>query len=96
MANTIPNITIPKDTVVDIYNDPGVITAGIAVGDQIIVSMEDTGNARLFTGAAAPSAIDNSTGFVGIKEGEAFINDAGDSGAFIWSLVGCVINVTAV
>ncbi|AZU97940.1 hypothetical protein [Vibrio phage LP.1] len=96
MADTIPNIVIPAKTVVDIYADPGVIAAGIAVGDAISVKMIGNGLAKLYSGAALAGEPKDSDGYYPIYPREDIPNNQGDAGAFIWSRQGCTINVRAV
>jgi hypothetical protein len=95
MADTIPNIVVEPNTVVNIYADAGVIAAGIAVGDQIVVKMIGGGEAKLYSGAALAAEPIDTDGFYPIYEREEKRNEAGDSGAFIWSRHGCTINVRA-
>lgn len=94
--NTIPNIIVLPDTVTDIYANAGVVAAGVVVGDQINIDMIGQGLAELYSGPSAPVAIDNSTGFVRVKNSRPRQNDAGDLGAFIYSRLGCTINVQKV
>ena len=96
MANTIPNITVQPDTVTNIYTDAGVVAAGIIVGNQINVAMIGQGEAQLYAGPTPPAKIDNASGYRDLKANEESSNDAGDTGAFIYSLLGCTINVKAV
>lgn len=93
MADTIPNITVPAATVVDIYADAGVIAAGLAAGNQIIVKMVGEGEAKLYSGSTLAIEPNDTTGFHPIYSRESKINDIGDDGAFIWSRHGCTINV---
>lgn len=95
MADTIPNIIVPAKTVVDIYADAGVIAAGIVVGDPISVKMIGNGDAKLYSGAALAGEPTNADGYYPIYPKEDIPNNAGDSGAFIWSRQGCTINVRA-
>ncbi len=93
MANTIPNITIQPDTITNIYANPGVVAGGLSVGTKINVAMLGQGYASLYSGAVAPAKIDNASGYRDLKANESQSNDAGDLGAFIYSLLGCTINV---
>jgi hypothetical protein len=96
MADTIPNIVVPADTVVDIYNNADVIAAGIATGDKIRIKMVGEGEAKLYAAAALVGEPDDEDGFYPIYGREDVVNDIGDAGAFIWSRHGCTINVKAV
>lgn len=88
MADTRPNILIPRNTVVDIY-----AATGITVGAAINVKMIEDGRGLLYAGAALAARPTDATGYRPIGASEEWQNDAGDSGAFIWSDHGCVINV---
>ena len=96
MANTIPNIVVLPDTITNIYTDAGVVAAGIIVGDQINVAMLGQGEAQLYAGPTPPTKIDHASGYRDLTSNEESSNDAGDTGAFIYSLLGCTINVKAV
>ena len=95
MSETIPNIKVLPDTITDIYADSGVVSAGVLVGDQIKVSMLGSGSARLFSGAVAPIEINDSSGYEQLDSGENAMNESGDKGAFIYSRLGCIINIGA-
>lgn len=88
MADTIPNVVVQPDTITNIYT-----ATGIAVGTKINVAMLGQGSASLYSGATPPAKVDNSTGYRDLLSNENLDNDAGDSGAFIYSLLGCTINV---
>ena len=96
MANTIPNIKIEPDTITDIYADAGVVAAGIVVGNQINVAMIGQGAANLYSGPTPPTNIDNDSGYRELKPSEPMVNDDGDLGAYVYSRLGCIINVKAV
>ena len=91
MADTRPNIVVPKKTVVDLY-----AAAGITTGVQIVVKMIGRGHAKLYSGATLTGEPTNAEGFYPIYERESRSNDAGDAGAFIWSTHGCTINIEVV
>lgn len=95
MADTIPNIIIEPDTITDIYADSGVVASGVVVGDQINIEILGQGRARLYSGAVAPADIDDDSGFVELEAGENATNQSGDSGAFIYSRLGCTVNIGA-
>jgi|GEM_PF-1723963 len=95
MADTIPNIVIQPDTITDIYADPGVIAAGISVGDKINAGMIGQGVASFYAGAVAPAKIDTASGYRDLKANKEIVNETGDLGAFVYSLLGCEINVKA-
>ena len=94
MADTIPNIVIPADTVVDIYADAGVIAAGIVTGDPIDIKMVGEGEAKLYFGATLAAEPDDTDGFTPLYSKGTFISDFDDLGAFAWSRHGCTISVT--
>lgn len=91
MADTIANIQVEPDTPTDLY-----IATGISIGTKINVAMIGYGNARLIAIAELTSAPDDSTGYRDLETGQEFVNDAGDSGAWIWSAQGCTVNVKEV
>ena len=95
MADTIPNIVVPANTVVDIYADAGVVAAGIVTGDQISVKMIGVGNGKLYSGASLSGEPTDAEGYYPIYAKEDIQNTGGDAGAFIWSRRGCTINVRA-
>mgnify|MGYP003638993529 CR=1 FL=1 len=86
--DTIPNVIVPPGTITDIY-----AATSVAVGEQITVAILGQGRARLFSSAVAPSLIDDSSGFEELESGENATNQSGDSGAFIYSLLGCTLSV---
>ena len=95
MANTIPNIAVPPNTVINIFTDPGVVAAGVVVGDLINVKMLGYGDALFYAGATPPAKINNESGYRDLKNGQSINNVESDQGAFIYSLLGCTINVKA-
>lgn len=88
MADTIPNVIVSAKTPTDIYDE-----TGITAGTKISVKMIGNGNAKLYAGASLVSEPTNTTGFRPIRPDEEWVNEDGDSGAWIWSRQGCVINV---
>ena len=96
MANTIPNIIIQPNTITNLYTEPAIVAAGIVVGDKLNAAMLGQGSAQLYAGPTPPSVIDNSTGYRDLDSGDELSNEAGDTGAFIFSLLGCIINIKAV
>jgi len=93
MGASIPNVTIEPDAVTDIYADSGVIAAGINVGDKICIEMLGQGAGSIYAGSTPPAQINNDSGYRDIKPGQEFSNNRGDSGLFIYSRLGCTINV---
>jgi len=94
MADTRPNIVVAENTVADIYAATVAHPQGaIAVGTQINVKMIENGSGLLYAGAALAGRPSNATGYRPIGPNEEWLNDAGDSGAFIWSDHGCTISV---
>jgi hypothetical protein len=88
MANTLPNVIVPKDGIVNLYT-----ATGITAGTKISVRMIGEGEGQLFSGLALPSKPTDLTGFMPIYARESFSNEAGDLGAFIFSEHGCTVNV---
>lgn len=91
MADTIPNIIVPPNTPVDLYSE-----SGVAVGTKISVAMNGGARAKLYSGATLTSEPNDETGYRFIFGEEEFINDVGDSGAWIYSKTGCTVNVKVV
>ena len=87
MADTLPNIPIPKGTFVNLYT-----ASGIAVGTQIIVENIGQSDVRLFTRSSAP-ADPSSTGYNIVEPYSEKANESGDSGAFAWSIRDGLVNV---
>lgn len=85
MADTLPNITLPKGVWVDLYDE-----SGITVGVQIVVQSLSSGSVRLSSMAAEPSGAD---GFQLLNEGIEATNGDGDLGAWAMSMVGGAVNV---
>lgn len=88
MADTLPNVVVPSQTVVDLYAE-----TGIAVGTEIAVQMIGGGIAKLYAGAALVSEPTDAMGFFPLYPRESVSNESGDLGAFIWSEHGCTVNV---
>jgi len=88
MADTIGNIVVPANTPVDLYD-----ATGITIGTQISVKMIGNGNARLFSGVLLSGQPDNTTGYTPMREDEELANDDASTGAWIWSNIGCTVNV---
>lgn len=89
MADTLPNIVVDADTVVDLYSE-----SGIAVGTQIQIEMIGDGEAKLYSGTTLTAEPTNSDGYQKIYGREQKVNDVAESGAFIWSQHGCTVNVS--
>lgn len=84
MADTLQNITLPADTWVNIYTHPVVVAAGITVGTQISAQNIGQTSVRVHAGADAPTGTD---GYRTISIDDVFANAAGDTGAWMMSLV---------
>lgn len=93
MPITIPNIVIQPGTITNIYANQDVIDAGIAIGQKVSVRMLGAGFARWYSGETPPATIDNSTGFRDISSDEVIENEDGNKGLYIYSRLGCTINV---
>ena len=94
MADTLQNISIPHGVWLNVYTHPIITAAGISVGDQI--STQNLGDNSVLThaGATAPTSAD---GYRAIKTLDVWANDAGDTGAWVFSrFADGLINVRAV
>lgn len=78
MADTLANILIPKNTWVDLY-----AATGIVVGVQIIV--QNLGACDLYAASQASAPTDLSAYQV-IEFAKTAANEAGDAGAWVYSL----------
>jgi len=89
MADTLPNIPLPRNTWVDLY-----AASGIAVGTRIKVSSLITDAViRVHTSSTEPAA---DAGYTPIKALEFATNNAGESGA--WAMCktkDAIVNVEA-
>lgn len=94
MPDTIPNIVIQPDTITDIYADPSVIAAGVSVGDSFQISLLGQGDARAYFGTSQPVNIDNESGYTDISSRESLSVIDGCEGVFVYSLLGCVLNIS--
>lgn len=88
MADTLPNVVVPAETVVDLYSE-----TGITVGTALAVQMIGGGIAKLYSGATLTEEPTDAIGFEPIYQRELHVNTSGDAGAFIWSTHGCTVNV---
>ena len=91
MPDTISNIIVPPDTPVDLY-----VESGVVVGTKINVAMIGGGSSRLVAIATLLGKPDNTTGYRNMESNQEYVNDTGDSGAWIWSATGCTVNVKEV
>lgn len=84
MPDTIKNVEVPANTWVDIYADPGVVSAGIVVGTSINVQVADGGGkVRLVVKGSKPDTTD---GFNTLDPGGGQLaNPNGSSGAWVYS-----------
>jgi hypothetical protein len=78
MSDTLPNIVLPIDTWVDIYNNPIITAAGISVGTVIRIK-PIFGNIDLNAGASKPTS---ASGFEPLANDLQAMNEASDTGAW--------------
>lgn len=78
MADTLPNITIPANTWVNLYT-----ASGIAVGTQIRVKLIGGGEVKLVAKATQPTNL--SAYDVLVSRAVPVTNRSGDSGAWAYS-----------
>lgn len=93
MPNPVHNIVIPPDSVVDFFASQEAIDAGLSVGDKVKFSVIGQGRASIYFGSTAPSQFDNATGYFEIKPSLSQESKPTDSGVFIYSRLGCTVNV---
>ena len=85
MADTLPNISIPEQTWVDLYS-----ASGIAIGTQILVQNIGVCDIYLTSQAAQPT---DYTAHQIIKRSQFVINNVGDTGAWAYCREGGLVNV---
>lgn len=85
MPDTLPNISVPAGTWVNLY-----AASGIAVGTKIAVQNLTQNEVRITTRATTPP---DSTGYTSLLMGMVGTNQAGDSGAWAMSPIGSSVNV---
>jgi len=85
MADTLPNISLPPQEWVDIYNQ-----SSITVGTQILVQNIGVCDVYLRSQAAKPTD-DEAHQIIG--RGQFAVNDFGDAGAWAYCRAGGSINV---
>lgn len=78
MADTIPNVPLPTNTWVDLYDETGVV-----LGTQIIV--QNLGGPDVFLAAQA-SQPTTTQGYYLLQKGNETINDSSDTGAWAYCL----------
>ena len=87
MSLTLPNISLPANTWVEIY-----AASGITVGTKILLQNLGNTNVRLTTKATIPIAGD---GFKRVANGQQAVNEAGSTGEWVLSpIVDGEINVS--
>lgn len=79
MADTLPNILIPPNQWVDLYQ-----ASGIAVGTQIRVKILGNGELKLAVSESQPTSL--SAYDVLVDKTQPLVNSAGDSGAWAYSV----------
>lgn len=87
MATSLPSVTIPPNTWVDLYD-----ATGIAGATQIIVNNIGSAEAELTESATEPSG---TVGFNPIPPREFFTNAAANVGAWAFSKEGTTLQVEA-
>lgn len=85
MADSTPNIALGQATWIDLY-----AASGIAVGTQIIVTNVGRSECRLYAAASAPAQANQGIPLPVYTEAT---NEAGDTGAWIYSVQGGRVNV---
>ena len=76
MADTLPDVPLPKNTWVDLY-----AATGILVGTQIVVTNKGSSRIILQSKATTPTDLNGPT----LAVDEDRINEVGDSGAWAYS-----------
>ena len=91
MADTIPNIPLPANTYIDLYDALEQMGFGMPVGTRLYVQNLGRDQIRLFTKNVEP---DDQDGYVILERNLQASNEIGDSGAWAYSLrVDGLINV---
>ncbi|QDP56534.1 MAG: hypothetical protein Tp118SUR00d2C21406351_40 [Prokaryotic dsDNA virus sp.] len=89
MADTLPDVTLPAKTPVDLY-----AATGITVGTQVNVQNLTSGDVRVHVGATEPTLGVSGSGL--LVPGQSGENTQGDSGLWAWSITGGAVQVTEV
>lgn len=79
MADTLPNVTLPANTWIDLY-----AATGETVGTKLLLQNLGTAGVRLTSKAIAPVDGD---GFKRVASGQQAVNEAADLGAWAYSPV---------
>ena len=92
MADTLPDIQLPRNTWVDLY-----AASGISAGVSITVHNKGASRVLLATNASEPTTLDGVylAPVTGNSAGVPMQNDAGESGAWAYSHTGGSVNVEA-
>ncbi len=87
MSLTLPNVTLPSDTWVNLYT-----ATGLSVGKKLLLQNLGSSNIRLTTKETAPAAGD---GFKRVESGQQATNESGSTGEWVLSpIIGGEINVS--
>ena len=89
MSDTLPNVTLPANTPVDLY-----AATSIGVGTKVCVQNITSADVRVHVGAVAPTM--GVSGASLLLPGQSGENTTGDSGLWAWSVTGGAVQVVEV
>lgn len=89
MSDTLPDVTLPAKTPVDLY-----AATGITVGTKVRVQNITSSDVRVHVGATTPTmGVSGGALLIPSQSGE---NTQGDSGLWAWSVTGGAVQVVEV
>jgi len=89
MSDTLPDVTLPAKTPVDLYAE-----TGITVGTKVSVQNITSSDVRVHVGVVAPTM--GESGAALLVPGQSGENTQGDSGLWAWSVTGGAVQVVEV
>lgn len=89
MSDTLPDVTLPAKTPVDLYAE-----TGITVGTKVRVQNITSSDVRVHVGAVTPTMGVSGAGL--LVPGQSGENTQGDSGLWAWSVTGGAVQVVEV
>jgi len=89
MSDTLPDVTLPAKTPVNLYAE-----TGITVGTKVRVQNITSSDVRVHVGTVAPTMGVSGAGL--LVPGQSGENTQGDSGLWAWSVTGGAVQVVEV